>query len=127
MASPIDVKWIEKMELELNFFLPVEYKEAMAKENGGMVESNDEDWELFKITDQTNKKTIAKTWNNVKKETMTARQWKGFPSNAIAIGESSCGDKLILFPENNFIYQWSHETALIEKIADSFSCLERIY
>jgi len=127
MPKPILIEYIKDAEKELNFIFPISYVNAMIKENGGSVATEDEDWELYPILDKTDNKSIARTFNNIQRETTESRSWEGFPEEAIAIGDNGCGDRLILLPQKDSIYQWLHESSTVEKVVDSFDELESIF
>ena len=125
MAKPVEEKYIQKSELHFQGSFPASYRNSMKSENGGTVATEDDYWELFPIFDETNKKSIAKTIYNIVKETEKLKNTPGFPDNAIAIGENGCGDILIIFPDQNQVHKWFHESHSFELIANDFSDLER--
>jgi hypothetical protein len=61
MAFNLDMKFIELLEKELNATLPIEYKNEMVINNGGVIFIDDEDWEIFPIKDTTSKKRLSST------------------------------------------------------------------
>lgn len=131
MPFPIDEKYIFEAEQELGLSFPSMFKAKMKKENGGAIETENDDWQLFPFFDKLDKKRISRTSNHIILETKEAKKWRNFPNNGIAIGENGSGDRLILLPatENSKvlseeIYTWFHETGEVEKIADS---IEEIY
>lgn len=126
MPFPIDEKYIFEAEQELGLSFPGMFKAKMKKENGGVIETENDDWQLFPFFDKLDKKRISRTSNHIILETKEAKKWRNFPNNGIAIGENGSGDRLILLPtiENSKvlseeIYTWFHETGEVEKIADS--------
>ena len=131
MPFPLDEKYIIETEDILNLRFPRAFREKMMKENGGEVEIGDNIWNLFPFFDKTDIKRISRTNNHILKETENSKEWSNYPVNAISIGENSCGDKLILYPEENnpqelseSIHVWWHETGNVEKLADSFEKLQ---
>lgn len=102
----------------------------MIENNGGSVIINGEDWQLHPIYDDTNRKRITRTCNDLTRETESMREWYGWPKNALAIGANGMGDALLLLRNGSVydpqVYEWSHETEEIKLLADDFSQLERI-
>jgi len=113
-------------EQELGLLFPSMFKAKMKKQNGGTIETDDDDWQLYPFFDKLDKKRISRTCNHIILETKEAARWENFPKAGIAIGENGSGDKLILLPtkENNKLlgeelYTWFHETGEIKKIGNS--------
>ena len=51
---------------------------------------------------------------------MSAKEWTGFPDNAIAIAEDGSGDYLVILyqgenPIDNHVYHWYHETGEVSR------------
>jgi hypothetical protein len=66
----------------------------------------------------------------VVRETQNAREWSGYPDNAVAIGSNGCGDQLILLRAKDApkvlaqeVYWWDHETGKLNMIASRFGDL----
>jgi hypothetical protein len=101
----------------------------MVRVNGGGVQmSMDDGWQLYPFQDSSDRKRLARTCNDIVRETLSARNRPGFPPNAVAIGDNGGGDVLILLPQpdrpdllSHEVYWWDHETDEIEKVADDFS------
>lgn len=127
MAKPVKETYINITEERLNFPFPQEYKKLISEENGGSIICGKEEWELYPIADLTDKQSIAKTFNNVQKETENSKEWNLFPQAAITVGENGSGDKLVLLPNSSVVYMWFHETGELITLADSFGDVERIY
>lgn len=126
MPFPIDVKYIEETEKELGLIFPNSFKAKMKKENGGEIETEDDDWQIIPFLDKLDKKRISRTSNHIVLETKQARNWRNFPVDGIAIASNGSGDFLILIPteENqqnlrNEIFSWFHETGEIKKVANN--------
>ncbi len=47
MPSPIDLKYIEETEQQLDIVFPNKFKSKMITENGGELMTKDDGWELF--------------------------------------------------------------------------------
>jgi hypothetical protein len=129
MPFPVDEKYIEETESELNVKFPTEFKNRMIKLNGGeLLISSEFEFELHPFFDKSDRKRISRTCNHIGLETKNAREWNGFPENGIAIGADGFGNKLILTHNGNGnltdqLYFWNHETRKVEKIAESVNKL----
>lgn len=125
MPFPLDKKYIEEAQLELDKKLPESYIAKMLEENGGELITEDEDWQQFPVFDKADDKRISRTCNHIILETNNAKTWGTFPENAVAIASNGCGDYLILLPNStnqkqlqDNIFIWRHETGDIEEVAN---------
>lgn len=126
MPFPIEEKYIEETETELNVKFPSEFKNRMMKSNGGELFEGTFDFELYPFFDKSDRKRISRTCNHIALETKNAREWNGFPENGIAIGSDGFGNLILLTHSGNGIltdevYFWNHEIGQIEKIAESIN------
>ena len=127
MPFPIEEKFIKETEDKLNVTFPFSYRNKMLEQNGGELIIEDEDWQLIPFLDKSDKKRIARTCNDIVKETNSGKESYGFPNNAIAIGQNGCGDYIVFLKSNennklnNAVYIWSHEDGNAEEIAKDFS------
>ncbi|MVN23560.1 SMI1/KNR4 family protein [Mucilaginibacter arboris] len=126
MPFPLDVKFVDEAQNELNVIFPKVFVQKMLEENGGEVSTEDDDWTLYPILDKTDNKRISRTCNHIGLETQKAKEWATFPETAIAIGTNGYGDQLILLPDKaenrkfqEAIYVWQHETGETTKVADN--------
>jgi|TARA_B110000114_G_C15030142_1_gene372572 hypothetical protein len=129
MPFPIDEKYIKETESELNVKFPIEFKNRMIKSNGGELSPEEFGFELYPFFDKSDRKRISRTYNHIGLETKNAREWDGFPENAIAIASDGFGNQIILIHNGNGIlkneiYFWDHETREVEKIANSINELD---
>jgi hypothetical protein len=72
MPFPVDRKFIDRAEQKLGILLPPSYITRMERSNGGAVavsEDADDFWELFPIFDDSDKKRLKRTCNDVVRET----------------------------------------------------------
>ncbi len=130
MSFPIDPKYIEETELTLGVEFPYAYKAKMEASNGGAFGVNDDELFLYPFPDKADQKRIVRTLTNIISETKSAKEWEGFPDNAVAIGDNGSGDILILLPsvadsaklEEKF-FIWRHESGEIEEIEQSIEAL----
>lgn len=126
---PFDLaeQFVIAAETALGATLPTEYKVAMKLSNGGEVEIDGDDWNLYPIADTSDRKRLSRTANHILAESKVCQGWRGFPENALAIASNGAGDQL-LFLKNGAafgptVYVWSHETGDLIALADSFEKL----
>jgi hypothetical protein len=126
MPFPVEEKYIIETEKELNIIFPSHFKNRMKKINGGdlISEKNAYEFELFPFYDQSDQKSIGRTYNHIGSETENARKMPNFPNDAVAIGDDGCGNYIILIPENDKIlsekiYLLRYEYEEFEEIATS--------
>ncbi len=123
MTFSINEKYLSDAEKKIGAIFPHFYVNRIKMENGGYIKISSESWKLFPIFDSSEKKRLKRTSNDVLVETKNAREWKDFPTNAIAIGGNDYGDLLILIIDvktnkmENAIFLWSHETGNVEKLS----------
>lgn len=117
-------------EQELGCSLPFEYREAMKLDNGGEVQTEEDDWELYPIRDSSDRKRISRTCNHIVSETKSCKGFGNFPENAVAIAGNGLGDQMVFLKEKgrflSEVYLWLHETGELEKLAASFGEIEKL-
>jgi hypothetical protein len=130
MAIPVEERFIIETEQKLGAKLPLAYVKKMMKENGGEVQAPSDEWTLYPIFDSSDKKRLKRTCNDIIRETQNAREWKGFPDDAVAIGSNGCGDQLVLLRDKvspevlaDEVYWWDHETSTLNMVAPNFGDL----
>jgi hypothetical protein len=129
MAFPVDIKFINEAERKLGVKFPATFIVRMAKNNGGQVNAMGDQWELHPFFDISDRTRVKRTCNDIVRETNEARQWRGFPEQAIAIGSNGTGDSLVLVPSPDApgilgpVYFWDHETGELSLVADDFGDL----
>ena len=79
-------------ERELGASLPKSYRLAMLRENGGEIETDDDDWQQYPVADTSDRKRLSRSANHILKETESCRGWARFPENAVAIAGNGAGD-----------------------------------
>lgn len=128
MPFPIERKYIEETEKELDLEFPESFKLKMEIENGGELATDEEDWFLIPFLNKADNKRISRTANHIIRETNEAKNCGNFPQNGIVIADNNSGDHLILLPEEgnskklkNEIYQWLHETGEVTEVAKDIS------
>src|SRR5436309_2189484 len=117
MPFPLDPKYIREAEEKLSTTFPSMFRGRMIRENGGSVEAAADEWQLHPFLDSSDKKRIARTCNDIVRETKRMREWPNFPAAAVAIGGNGTADQLILMPREDApdelqtaVYWWDHET-----------------
>ncbi|MDP5101971.1 MAG: SMI1/KNR4 family protein, partial [Nonlabens sp.] len=86
MPFPVEEKYIIETENELGVKFPIGFRNRMMESNGGEVDLEDFNFELYPFFDKSDKKRISRTCNHIGLETRNAKLWNGFPQNAVAIG-----------------------------------------
>lgn len=132
MPFPLDPLFIRRAEEKLGRSLPSGYANSMLRANGGEIETEDDVWFLYPILDDSDRKRLARTCNDIVRESATARSWRGFPPEAVTIAHNGSGDQLLLLPSpaddtrfGDAVFAWSHETGEIVLVAQDFNDLER--
>ena len=128
MPFPTEQKFIIKAEEALGRRFPESYAAPMLRSNGGTVEVDDDEWTLYPIRDDSDRKRLARSASDVVTETRAARNWKGFPDSAVAIGANGSGDLLVLLAAGTdvfgeAVFVWEHETGGTRHVAASVSAL----
>jgi hypothetical protein len=122
----LDVRFVRDAEGKLGRRLPLGYVVSMCRDNGGQVAVSRDVFSLHPILDTSDRKRLARTCNDIVRETAAARQWPGFPPDALAIGNNGGGDLLVLLPDPaggryaDAVYWWDHETGKLHPAADAF-------
>ena len=82
-------------------------------------------WSLHPVNDDSDRRRLMRSFNDIVRETEVARQWPGFPVEGVTVGADDTGNFLVLLPagEGAFgdtVYVFDHETREVEPIAESF-------
>jgi hypothetical protein len=127
MPFPIDIKYVNETERKLGVKFPPSFVVRMVNNNGGEVLTPPDAWQLYPFLDTSDRKRLARTCNDIVRETANAKEWPSFPPQAVAIGGNGCGDQLVLLPQpdapsclGHEVYWWDHETGELRKVADDF-------
>lgn len=128
MAFDVSEKYVAAAESNLGVRLPESYREAMKKENGGRRKAASDLWSIIPIFDQTDRKRVSRTSNDIVRETKAMSSWTGWPPSAICIAQNGSGDALLFLREgavcDGTVYLWRHETGRVEMIAKDFAKLK---
>jgi hypothetical protein len=130
MPFPISLQEIAKTEAKTGFTFPLGLKLRLSKDNGGEIEVANDCWQLIPFLDSSDRKRIARTCNDIARETASMRDWGDFPRDAFVVAQNGSGDYLIILPETDgsknlaeTIYFWDHETREYEPVADSLDAI----
>ena len=127
MPFPVEERFIVGTEQKLGVTFPSAFRVRMMADNGGVVETESDDWNLYPFFDTSDRKRLKRTCNDIVSETTEAKQWVNFPEHAVAIGANGGGDQLVFLRNEDGsalreeVFWWDHETGEVEKIADSFT------
>jgi hypothetical protein len=120
MPFPVAEQYIAEAERKLGVSFPPAFRTRMSRDNGGELSTDEDDWQLFPFFDTSDRKRIARTANDIVRETASARNWRGFPPAAIAIAANGLGDKLVFLPTAGSTmlqpqpFVWLHETGELQ-------------
>ncbi|HEX7860638.1 MAG TPA: SMI1/KNR4 family protein [Verrucomicrobiae bacterium] len=130
MPFPISAAEIEKTEKKTGFTFPAGLKARLARDNGGEIEVADDCWQLIPFMDTSDRKRIARTCNDIVRETASMREWSNFPKDGFVVAGNGGGDYLVIRPEaegstrlGETIYRWDHETGELEAVAESMDAI----
>lgn len=130
MAFPTELNFIEAAERDLGVVLPSAFRTHLLANNGGEIEALDDVWELNPVLDTSDRRRIARTASHIVSETNSARKWRGFPAEAIAIASDGGGNHLVFLPTAEdpshlqaTVFVWWHEGAELEVVVEDFSAL----
>ena len=130
MSFPLDIQLVRRAEAKLGRKLPDSYVSKMCIANGGKVAIGADEWNLYPIFDDSDRKMLKRTCNDIVRETASKRTWPDFPADAFAIGGNGCGDELVFLADPDSdrfaeaVYWWDHETGVLNKVSESFQKLK---
>jgi len=129
MPFNIAERFITAAEEKLGAPLPHSYRQAMMASNGGEVVAYNDVWVLHPILDNSDRKRLSRSCNDILRETRMMREWPDWPENAVAIAGNGTGDKLLFLREGPgfepTVYLWLHDTGDLIVVAQTFSELRR--
>jgi SMI1 / KNR4 family (SUKH-1) len=130
MPFPITATEIAKTEAKTGFTFPLGLKSRFSKDNGGEIEVGGDCWQLIPFLDTSDRKRLARTCNDIVRETTRMRDWERFPVDAFVVAQNGAGDYIIILPDaegskelGETLYFWDHETREFESVADSLDTL----
>jgi len=128
MPFPVEGKHIRATEEKLGVRFPLSYLARMQSENGGEIRASEETWQLHPFFDDSDKKRLIRTCNDIVRETMSERLLDWFPKDGVAIGDNGTGDKLVFRADSekpgrlaNKVFWWFHDSGECKKVADDFN------
>jgi hypothetical protein len=65
MPFPISADMVKRTEAKLGRKLPLGYVARMCQDNGGEIATDEDDWEMFPIFDDSDKKRLKRTCNDL--------------------------------------------------------------
>ena len=110
MGFPVSELQIAAAEKALKRRLPDPLRSRLTRSNGGDITTADDDWVLNPVRDDSDRKRLARSANDIVRETGLARQWPRFPSDGIAVASNGGGDLIVLLPGSDDPFVWDHET-----------------
>ena len=116
MGFPVSDHFIVAAEQALGRRFPSALRARLARSNGGDIATADDDWILNPVRDDTDRKRLSRSANDMIRETGVARQWPGFPEGGIAVASNGCGDLLVVLPESDDLFHWDHETGEVSSV-----------
>jgi hypothetical protein len=118
MPFPVDPERIAAAERELGFVFPVAWRSALERRNGGELALSDDDWRIYPVWDDSDRKHAGRTANHVARETAQARTWPQFPTGAVALASNDSGDLLIVLAGSASVWRWDHEQGTLADLGD---------
>jgi hypothetical protein len=125
---PTTERFVARAETELQCKLPLEYRTWALANNGGELSAADDDWQVFPVFDDSDRKKAARSASHIVRETAMARGWRGFPAEGVAFAANGEGDLLVFLPRESDpgelapeVCIWSHENGTCACIASSLS------
>lgn len=116
MAFPVADRFIVAAEQMLGRQFPEPLRSRLARSNGGEIEAGNDDWVLHPVRDDSDRKRLARSANDISRETELARRWSCFPPDAVAVATNGTGDLLVLIPQSDNVHLWDHETGQLSTI-----------
>jgi hypothetical protein len=117
MPFPVSESLLQHTERAMGRKLPLALRNRLERSNGGDVCAAGDVWTLVPVRDDTDRKRLARTANDILSETRQARTWPNFPADAFVIAQNGTGDLLVLLPVSDDIHYWDHETGLASVVA----------
>ena len=96
------MKLIAETETAMGVAFPLGMKVRMSRSNGGEITVDGEAWWLYPFRDPTDRRTISRTAEDIRRETEYAlAEIAGFPEDGVAIAHNGAGDRLVLRREGS--------------------------
>jgi hypothetical protein len=132
MPFPTSLSYITRAEQKLGVRLPDGFREYLCVTNGGELSLGDDDWQIFPVFDDSNRKRASRSANHIVRETEFARSCSGFPTTAVAVAANNEGDYLLFRPDANDssllkpgVYRWDHQSRDLVIVSENFEALRK--
>ena len=116
MGFPVSDHFIVAAEQALERRFPTALRARLARSNGGDIATVDDDWILHPVRDDTDRKRLSRSTNDIVRETGVAREWPKFPEGGIAVASNGDGDLLVLLRDSDDLFHWHHETGGVDRV-----------
>jgi hypothetical protein len=130
MPFPTNLDYITRAEKELGVRLPDSFREYLCSTNSGELSLGDDDWQIFPVLDDSDRKRASRSANHIVRETEFARSCSGFPKAVLAVAANGEGDYLLFQPDakasgslNPGVYRWGHESRELVIVSKDFETL----
>jgi len=124
--------FILAVEKQLGIRLPSSYAEAMQRNNGGEIPTDEDLWELYPLPGAKAQLAGHSAVTDVVEETLERRERPSFPAGAVAIADNGLGDQLVFLPAEEpgqlgeGCWFWHHETGELSIVSEHFGALEHV-
>ena len=124
MPFPLSREYVSRAEETLGAQLPIAYVSLLMRNNGGSVLGGK--WHLHPIRDDSSRKRLGRTTNDILHETKWASGYPTFPRGAVAIASNGTADQLVLLRSETLpefeprVYWWYHDTGDLSVVAEDF-------
>ena len=126
MPWPVLRVYVEAAEQALGVRFPASFIAKMLSQNGGEVVFKDDDWTIHPFWDKSDQKRLARTSNDIVRETKKMRELDWFPRDAVAIAENADGDRLVLRPDSAdpselgpVVFLWEFHGGELQAVCDN--------
>src|SRR6266404_1018511 len=120
MPFSTTIDCITRAESTLGILLPDGYREYLLGTNGGELSLGSEDWQIFPVCDDSDRKRASRSASHIVRET------------EFAVASNGEGDYLLFLPDakdssslNPGVYRWDHELRKLVIVSEDFETLWR--
>jgi hypothetical protein len=110
MPFPVSDSLLKRAEQAMGRSLPAALRARLERSNGGDVSAAGDVWTLVPVRDDTDRKRLARTANDILRESREASKWPDFPEGAFVVAQNGTGDLLVLLRSSDEVHLWNHET-----------------
>ena len=124
MGFNLEEVFIKNTENNLGIQFSLSFKTKMMDDNGGEISIKGEGWFIFPFYDNSDKRRIKRTSNNITRETNLFYLDHDDIKNYVVFADNGSGDYLLFDKKNPTpVYMFLHESEIIKKVAEDFSDL----